>query len=155
MTLRCRKIKFNFIHDRYFITDEVKDVVPDFLMLLHGVLDSPDIPLNVSRSYLQSDASVKKISQHITKKVADKLSELFKKDRKDFEKKWDDINIFVKYGIISDEKFYDRAKDFALLKNVDGEYFTFEEYKEKVKATSNRQRQERGLPVRIRCWQTR
>jgi molecular chaperone HtpG len=102
-------------------------------MLLHGVLDSPDIPLNVSRSYLQSDASVKKISQHITKKVADKLQELFKKDRKDFEKKWDDINIFVKYGTISDEKFYDKAKEFALLKNVDGSYFTFEEYKEKVK----------------------
>ena len=91
--------------------------------MLHGVLDSPDIPLNVSRSYLQSDANVKKISQHITKKVADKLSELFKKDRKDFEKKWDDINIFVKYGIISDEKFYDRAKEFTLLKNVDGSIF--------------------------------
>jgi len=102
-------------------------------MLLHGVLDSPDIPLNVSRSYLQSDANVKKISQHITKKVADKLHELFKKDRADFEKKWDDINICVKYGIISDEKFYDRAKDFALLKNVDDKYFTLEEYKEKVK----------------------
>jgi molecular chaperone HtpG len=108
-------------------------VVPDFLMMLHGILDSPDIPLNVSRSYLQSDANVKKISQHITKKVADKLHDLFKKDRKDFEKKWDDINIFVKYGSISDEKFYDRAKDFVLLKNVDGEYFTLEEYKEKIK----------------------
>jgi molecular chaperone HtpG len=116
-----------------FITDEVKDVVPDFLQLLHGVLDSPDIPLNVSRSYLQADASVKKISQHITKKVADKLQELYKKDRKDFEKKWNDISIFVKYGIVSDEKFYDRAKEFALLKNVDDQYFTFDEYKEKVK----------------------
>src|SRR5688500_1324106 len=102
-------------------------------MLLHGVLDSPDIPLNVSRSYLQSDASVKKISQHITKKVADKLQELFKKDRKDFEKKWDDINIFVKYGIISDEKFYERAKEFTLFKNVEGEYFTLDDYREKVK----------------------
>jgi len=110
----------------------VKDVVPDFLMTLHGVLDSPDIPLNVSRSYLQSDANVKKISQHITKKVADKLTDLYKKDRIDFEKKWDDINIFVKYGIVSDEKFYDRAKDFALLKNTTKEYFTFTEYKEKV-----------------------
>lgn len=130
-----QKNKIQLYSRQVFITDEVKDVVPDFLMMLHGVLDSPDIPLNVSRSYLQSDANVKKISQHITKKVADKLSELYKKDRKDFEKKWDDINIFVKYGIISDEKFYDRAKDFTLLKNVDRQYFTFEEYKEKVSAT--------------------
>ncbi|HYG00947.1 MAG TPA: molecular chaperone HtpG [Chryseosolibacter sp.] len=127
------KNKIQLYSRQVFITDEVKDVVPDFLMLLHGVLDSPDIPLNVSRSYLQSDSNVKKISQHITKKVADKLQDLYKKDRKDFEKKWDDINIFVKYGIISDEKFYDRAKDFALLKNVDNEYFTLEEYKEKAK----------------------
>ena len=128
-----QKNKIQLYSRQVFITDEVKDVVPDFLMLLHGVLDSPDIPLNVSRSYLQSDANVKKISQHITKKVADKLQDLFKKDRKDFEKKWDDINIFVKYGIISDEKFYDRAKDFSLFKNVDSQYFTFDEYKEKVK----------------------
>ncbi len=128
-----QKNKIQLYSRQVFITDEVKDVVPDFLMLLHGVLDSPDIPLNVSRSYLQSDANVKKISQHITKKVADKLQDLFKKDRKDFEKKWDDINIFVKYGIISDEKFYDRAKDFSLFKNVDSLYFTFDEYKEKVK----------------------
>ena len=128
------KNKIQLYSRQVFITDEVKDVVPDFLMLLHGVLDSPDIPLNVSRSYLQSDASVKKISQHITKKVADKLQDIFKKDRPDFEKKWDDINIFVKYGIISDEKFYDRAKEFTLLKNVDNQYFTLEEYKEKVKA---------------------
>jgi molecular chaperone HtpG len=127
------KNKIQLYSRQVFITDEVKDVVPDFLMLLHGILDSPDIPLNVSRSYLQSDANVKKISQHITKKVADKLNDLFKKDRKDFEKKWDDISIFVKYGMISDEKFYDRAKDFGLFKNVDGNYFTFEEYKEKVK----------------------
>jgi molecular chaperone HtpG len=127
------KNKIQLYSRQVFITDEVKDVVPDFLMLLHGVLDSPDIPLNVSRSYLQSDASVKKISSHITKKVADKLQDLFKKDRVDFEKKWDDINIFVKYGIISDEKFYERAKEFTLLKNVDNQYFTLEEYKEKVK----------------------
>jgi molecular chaperone HtpG len=130
-----QKNKIQLYSRQVFITDEVKDVVPDFLMMLHGVLDSPDIPLNVSRSYLQSDASVKKISQHITKKVADKLQELFKKDRTDFEKKWDDINLFVKYGIISDEKFYDRAKDFSLFKNIDAKYFTFEEYKEKVKPT--------------------
>jgi molecular chaperone HtpG len=128
-----QKNKIQLYSRQVFITDEVKDVVPDFLMMLHGVLDSPDIPLNVSRSYLQSDANVKKISQHITKKVSDKLSELFKKDRKDFEKKWDDVNIFVKYGIISDEKFYDRAKEFTLLKNTDGQYFTLDEYREKVK----------------------
>ena len=128
-----QKNKIQLYSRQVFITDEVKDVVPDFLMMLHGILDSPDIPLNVSRSYLQSDANVKKISQHITKKVADKLADLFKKDRKDFEKKWDDINIFVKYGIISDEKFYERAKEFSLLKNVDDQYFTFDEYREKVK----------------------
>jgi len=127
-----QKNKIQLYSRQVFITDEVKDVVPDFLMLLHGVLDSPDIPLNVSRSYLQSDSNVKKISQHITKKVADKLQDMFKKDRPDFEKKWDDINIFVKYGIISDEKFYDRAKDFTLFKNVDSKYFTFDEYREKV-----------------------
>jgi molecular chaperone HtpG len=128
-----QKNKIQLYSRQVFITDEVKDVVPDFLMLLHGVLDSPDIPLNVSRSYLQSDSNVKKISQHITKKVADKLQEMFKKDRPDFEKKWDDINLFVKYGIISDEKFYDRAKEFTLLKNTDGKYFTLDEYQDKVK----------------------
>jgi molecular chaperone HtpG len=138
------KNKIQLYSRQVFITDEVKDVVPDFLMLLHGVLDSPDIPLNVSRSYLQADASVKKISQHITKKVADKLQELFKKDRKDFEKKWDDINIFVKYGMISDEKFYERAKEFVLLKNVDNEYFTLEEYKEKVK-TNQTDKDQQGI----------
>jgi molecular chaperone HtpG len=127
-----QKNKIQLYSRQVFITDEVKDVVPDFLMLLHGVLDSPDIPLNVSRSYLQSDSNVKKISQHITKKVADKLNDMFKKDRADFEKKWDDVNLFVKYGIISDEKFYDRAKDYSLFKNTDGKYFTTEEYKEKV-----------------------
>jgi molecular chaperone HtpG len=130
-----QKNKIQLYSRQVFITDEVKDVVPDFLMLLHGVLDSPDIPLNVSRSYLQSDSNVKKISAHITKKVADKLNDMFKKDRPDFEKKWDDVNLFVKYGIISDEKFYDRAKDFSLFKNTDGKYFTSEEYKEKVSTT--------------------
>jgi molecular chaperone HtpG len=127
--------KIQLYSRQVFITDEVKDVVPDFLMLLHGILDSPDIPLNVSRSYLQSDANVKKISQHITKKVADKLQEMLTKDRAEFEKKWDDISIFVKYGMISDEKFYDKAKEFALLKNTDRKYFTLEEYKEHVKPT--------------------
>jgi molecular chaperone HtpG len=124
--------KIQLYSRQVFITDEVKDVVPDFLMLLHGVLDSPDIPLNVSRSYLQSDANVKKINQHITKKVADKLSDLFKKDRAEFEKKWDDIGIFVKYGMISEEKFYEKAKDFALLKNAQKKYATLDEYREKI-----------------------
>ena len=124
--------KIQLYSRQVFITDEVKDVVPDFLMLLHGVLDSPDIPLNVSRSYLQSDANVKKISQHITKKVADKLVDMFIKDRKEFEKKWDDISVFVRYGMISDEKFYDKSKEFALLKNVDSQYFTLKEYEDKV-----------------------
>jgi molecular chaperone HtpG len=125
--------KIQLYSRQVFITDEVKDVVPDFLMLLHGVLDSPDIPLNVSRSYLQSDASVKKISSHITKKVADKLVDMFIKDRGEFEKKWDDINVFVKYGIISDEKFAEKAKEFTLFKNTDGKYFTMKEYEDKVK----------------------
>jgi molecular chaperone HtpG len=137
-----QKNKIQLYSRQVFITDEVKDVVPDFLMLLHGVLDSPDIPLNVSRSYLQSDANVKKISQHITRKVADKLGELFKKDRADFEKKWDDINIFVKYGMISDEKFYEKAKDFALFRNVAKQYFTFAEYKEKVSANQTDKEQQ-------------
>jgi molecular chaperone HtpG len=125
--------KIQLYSRQVFITDEVKDVVPDFLMLLHGVLDSPDIPLNVSRSYLQSDANVKKISSHITKKVADKLVDMFIKDRAEFEKKWDDISVFVKYGIISDEKFAEKAKEFALLKNTDKKYFTLKEYEDKVK----------------------
>ncbi len=128
-----QKNKIQLYSRQVFITDEVKDVVPDFLMLLHGVLDSPDIPLNVSRSYLQSDSNVKKISQHISKKVADKLQEMFRKDRPDYEKKWDDISIFVKYGMISDDKFYDRAKEFGLFKNTQSKYFTFDEYREHVK----------------------
>ncbi|MFT4734640.1 MAG: molecular chaperone HtpG, partial [Arcticibacterium sp.] len=117
-----------------FITDNVKDIVPEFLQLLHGVIDSPDIPLNVSRSYLQADGNVKKINSHITKKVADKLGDLFNSDRKGFEEKWDSIGLFVKYGIISDDKFYDRAQNFLLFKNTEGEYFTAEEYKIKVEA---------------------
>ena len=128
-----QKNKIQLYSRQVFITDEVKDVVPEFLMLLHGVIDSPDIPLNVSRSYLQSDSNVKKINSHITKKVADKLSELFKKDRQGFEEKWDHIGIFVKYGMLSEDKFYEKAKDFGLLKNVDNDYTTLEEYKEKVK----------------------
>ncbi|WP_207924651.1 molecular chaperone HtpG [Pedobacter changchengzhani] len=124
--------KIKLYSRQVFITDEVKDIVPEFLMLLHGVIDSPDIPLNVSRSFLQADSNVKKINNYITKKVADKLGELFAKDRKAYEDKWKDIGIFVKYGMISEEKFYDKAKDFALLGNTKNELFTLPEYKEKV-----------------------
>lgn len=124
--------KIKLFSRQVFITDEVKDIVPDFLMLLHGVIDSPDIPLNVSRSFLQADGNVKKINSHISKKVADKLAELFKNDRKNYEEKWADIGLFVKYGMISEEKFYDRAKDFALLGNTKNEYFTLNEYKDKI-----------------------
>ncbi|HQT21627.1 MAG: molecular chaperone HtpG [Sphingobacteriales bacterium 17-39-43] len=126
--------KIKLFSRQVFITDEVKDVVPEFLMLLHGVIDSPDIPLNVSRSFLQADSAVKKINSYITKKVADKLASLFKNDRKAFEEKWGDIGLFVKYGMISEEKFYDKGKDFVLLNNTQNEYFTLEEYKEKVKS---------------------
>jgi molecular chaperone HtpG len=125
--------KIKLFSRQVFITDEVKDIVPEFLMLLHGVIDSPDIPLNVSRSFLQADANVKKINSYISRKVADKLSELFRKDRKAYEEKWSDIGLFVKYGSISDEKFYDRAKDFVLLSNTKSEHYTLEEYSDKVK----------------------
>ncbi|MBF8963420.1 molecular chaperone HtpG [Pontibacter sp. FD36] len=121
--------KIQLYSKQVFITDEVKDVVPEFLMLLHGVIDSPDIPLNVSRSFLQADSNVKKINTYITKKVADKLNEIFKKDRETFEKNWDDINVFIKYGMLSDDKFYEKAKDFVLLQNTEGKYYTLEEYK--------------------------
>ena len=127
-----QKNKIQLYSRQVFITDEVKDVVPEFLMLLHGVIDSPDIPLNVSRSYLQSDGNVKKINAYITKKVAEKLGQLFKKERESYENKWDDIGLFVKYGMISEEKFYDKAKDFALVKNTDGKYFTLEEYEKHI-----------------------
>ena len=131
MELQRNKIKL--FSRQVFITDEVKDIVPEFLMLLHGVIDSPDIPLNVSRSFLQADGNVKKINNYITRKVADKLSELFKADRAAFEAKWNDIALFIKYGMVSDEKFYERAKDFVLLANVQHQFFTLPEYAEKVK----------------------
>lgn len=124
--------KIKLFSRQVFITDEVKDIVPEFLMLLHGVIDSPDIPLNVSRSFLQADSNVKKINTYITKKVADKLSELFKKDRKSYEEKWSNIGLFVKYGMLSDDKFYEKAKDFVLLQNTKKEYYTLEEYKAKT-----------------------
>lgn len=125
--------KIQLYSRQVFITDEVKDVVPEFLMLLNGVIDSPDIPLNVSRSFLQADSNVRKINSHITKKVADKLNELFKADRKSFEEKWDDISVFVKYGMISEEKFNEKVAELCLLKTVDSEYFTTSEYLDKVK----------------------
>ncbi len=129
-----QKNKIQLYSRQVFITDEVKDIVPEFLQLLHGVIDSPDIPLNVSRSYLQSDSNVKKINGYITKKVADKLGDLFKNDREGYEKKWEDIGVFVKYGMISEEKFDEKAKDFVLLKNLDEKYFTIEEYKKQIEA---------------------
>ncbi len=127
------KNKIQLYCKQVFVTDSVEGIVPEFLTLLHGVLDSPDIPLNVSRSYLQSDSNVKKISNHITKKVADRLTDIFKKDRKEFEKKWDDLKLFIQYGMITEEKFYDKASSFALLKNTDGKYFTFSEYEKIIK----------------------
>ena len=132
--VEVQKNKIQLYSNQVFITDSVENIVPEFLTLLHGVIDSPDIPLNVSRSYLQSDSNVRKISNHITKKVADKLSSMFKKDREDFQKKWDDIQVFIQYGLLSDEKFNEKAKDFLLLKNTDGKYYTVDEYKEKIKA---------------------
>lgn len=130
--MEFQRNKIKLYSRQVFITDEVKDIVPEFLMLLHGVIDSPDIPLNVSRSFLQADSNVKKINSYITKKVADKLSELFKNDRKAFEQKWNDIGLFVKYGMLSDEKFYEKAKDYALLENTRNERYTLEEYRNKV-----------------------
>ena len=121
--------KIQLYCNQVFVTDQVEGIVPEFLTLLHGVIDSPDIPLNVSRSYLQSDANVKKIASYITKKVADRLSSIFKTDRADYEKKWDDLKIFIHFGMLTDESFFDRAKDFALLKDTEGKYFTYEEYK--------------------------
>jgi len=132
--LEVRKDKIQLYSNQVFVTDSVEGIVPDFLMLLHGVLDSPDIPLNVSRSYLQSDSNVKKISNHITKKVSDKLEEIFKNNREEFEKKWDDIKLFIAYGMISDEKFYEKSTKFFLFKNTDGKYFTFDEFKKQIEA---------------------
>lgn len=128
-----QKNKIQLYANQVFVTDSVEGIVPEFLTLLHGVLDSPDIPLNVSRSYLQSDSNVKKISGHITKKVAERLQKIFNENRKDFEEKWDDLKLFIEYGMLTDEKFYDRAAKFALLKNTEGQYFTFEEYEKLIK----------------------
>ena len=131
--IEIQKNKIQLYCNQVFVTDSVEGIVPDFLTLLHGVIDSPDIPLNVSRSYLQSDTNVKKISLHITKKVADRLSEIFKKNREEFEKKWDNLKLFINYGMITEEKFYEKASKFALFKNTDGKYFTYEEYEKIIK----------------------
>ena len=132
-SIDMQRNKIQLYCNQVFVTDQVEGIVPEFLTLLHGVIDSPDIPLNVSRSYLQSDSNVKKISTYITKKVADRLNSIFKVNRKEFEEKWDDLKIFINYGMLSQEDFYERAKDFALLKDVEGKYFTFEEYKTLIK----------------------
>ena len=132
--IEVQKNKIQLYSRQVFITDEVKDIVPEFLMLLHGVIDSPDIPLNVSRSYLQADSNVKKINTYITKKVADKLNELFREDRTAFENKWESIGLFVKYGMLTDEKFYEKAEKFCLLKNIENKFFTLNEYKEHIQA---------------------
>ncbi len=132
--LEVNRNKIQLYCNQVFVTDIVEGIVPEFLTLLHGVIDSPDIPLNVSRSYLQSDSNVKKISSHITKKVADRLFEIFKEERETFEKKWDDLKLFIEYGMLSDEKFYERAEKFILLKNTENKYFTLNEYKEKIEA---------------------
>ena len=131
--LEVQKNKINLYSNQVFITDNVENIVPEFLTLLHGVIDSPDIPLNVSRSYLQADGNVKKISKYITKKVGDKLQTMFKKDRDDFEQKWDDIKVFIEYGMLTEDKFFEKAKDFFLVKNTKGDYFTINELIEKVK----------------------
>ena len=131
--IELQRNKIQLYCNQVFVTDQVEGIVPEFLTLLHGVIDSPDIPLNVSRSYLQSDANVKKISKYITKKVADRLAAIFKENRKDYEEKWDDLKIFIHYGMLSQDDFYDRAKDFALLKDVDGKYFTYDEYQTLIK----------------------
>ncbi|MEN7547934.1 molecular chaperone HtpG [Rapidithrix thailandica] len=144
--LTLHKDKIQLYSRQVFITDEVKDIVPEFLMLMHGVIDSPDIPLNVSRSYLQSDSNVKKINNYITKKVADKLHDLFKSDRQGFEEKWESIGLFVKYGMIAEEKFYDKAKNFSLLQSVnDDKYYTVEEYLTKIEPTQTDKDQTRVL----------
>ena len=131
--IELQRNKIQLYCNQVFVTDQVEGIVPEFLTLLHGVIDSPDIPLNVSRSYLQSDANVKKISKYITKKVADRLASIFKENRKEYEEKWDDLKIFINYGMLSQDDFYDRAKDFALLKDVEGKYFTYDEYKTLIK----------------------
>ena len=143
--------KIQLYSNQVFVTDSVEGIVPEFLTLLHGVIDSPDIPLNVSRSYLQSDNNVKKISNHITKKVADKLEELFKKDRPQFEEKWDSLKMFVQYGMLTDERFNDRVSKFSLLKNVDGKAFTFEEYKTLVESS---QTDKNGDTIYLYCSNT-
>ena len=144
--IEIQKNKIQLYSNQVYVTDEVKDIVPEFLTLLHGVIDSPDIPLNVSRSYLQADGNVKKITSYITKKVAEKFESLFKADRKSFEEKWSETGVFVKYGMITDEKFSERAKDFVLLKDTEGQYYTINEYKEAV-ATTQKDKHDRIICI--------
>ena len=144
--IELQRNKIQLYCNQVFVTDQVEGIVPEFLTLLHGVIDSPDIPLNVSRSYLQSDANVKKISTYITKKVADRLQSIFKENRKEFEEKWNDLKLFINYGMLSDSDFYERAKDFSLFKDTDGKYFTFEEYKTLIK---NNQTDKDGVLVNL------
>ncbi|MBQ9356290.1 MAG: molecular chaperone HtpG, partial [Prevotella sp.] len=133
-SLELQKNKIQLYCNQVFVTDQVEGIVPEFLTLLHGVIDSPDIPLNVSRSYLQSDREVKKISTYITKKVSDRLKAIFNEDRKAYEEKWDDLKLFINYGILTEENFFDRAKEFALFKDTEAKYFTFDEYKTLIEA---------------------
>ena len=142
--MEVQKNKIQLYCNQVFVTDQVEGIVPDFLTLLHGVIDSPDIPLNVSRSYLQSDQNVKKISSHITKKVADKLKQLATKDREEFEKKWDDIKVFIEFGLLSDDKFAEKAKKFMLYKNVKEEFFLIDEYLEKIKVAQENKDKKNG-----------
>lgn len=134
-SIEIQKNKIQLYSNQVYVTDDVSEIVPEFLTLLHGVIDSPDIPLNVSRSYLQSNSNVRKITSYITKKVAEKLNSLFNDDRTSYEEKWNEISVFVKYGMLSEDKFYEKAEKFALLKNIEGKYFTFEEYNDKIKET--------------------
>ena len=143
--LEVQRNKIHLYSNQVYVTDEVKEIVPEFLTLLHGVIDSPDIPLNVSRSYLQSDRNVKKITEYITRKVADRLDELFRKEREAFDKHWADMSVFVKYGYVTEEKFADKAQKFILLENVAGEYFTIEQYLEKITATQTDKNERRVI----------
>ncbi len=145
-SLEVQKNKIQLYSNQVYVTDDVKEIVPEFLMLLHGVIDSPDIPLNVSRSYLQADSNVKKITNYITKKVADKLSSLFKKDRESYESKWNDIGVFVKYGMISEEKFYDKAVKFGLLKDTEENFYTIDEYKDKI-SVSQKDKHDKNIAI--------
>jgi molecular chaperone HtpG len=149
--INMQKDRIQLYQNQVFVTDNVEGIVPEFLTLLRSVIDSPDIPLNVSRSYLQADGAVKRISNYITRKVADKLNSLFKKDRKGFEEKWNDIKVVIEYGMLSEDKFFDKAQNFALYPNVDSTFFTFEELKEKISKTQTDKDEKFNSAVRFEC----